>query len=125
VSKVVTLPPLTVEEPFPPTIAGLEEARLTCRFMLNRIVQEVIYRALTSELNFANRSFLQIDNITIKPEIATDEKRQPPYLSPFLFKMLLPLGVVIPTEASPAAQAVAVSKIEPDALAQKFMGMAG
>jgi hypothetical protein len=35
--------------------------------------------------------------------------------------MLLPLGVVIPTEASQAAQAVAVSKIEPDALAQKFM----
>lgn len=67
---------------------------------------------------------MQIDNITIKPEIATDENRQAPYLSPFLFKMLLPLGVEVPAEASQAAQAVAASKIDSDALAGKFTGIA-
>ncbi|CAG9991062.1 unnamed protein product [Clonostachys byssicola] len=103
--KVVTLPPPSINEPFAPTIVGLEEARLKCRFMMNRIIQE-------------------IDNITIKPEIATDEARQTPYLSPFLFKMLLPLGVPLPSESSPALQAVAASKIDPDALSKKFMGVA-
>ncbi|KAJ4253320.1 hypothetical protein NW762_010475 [Fusarium torreyae] len=105
-AKVVTLPPLPIEEPFAPVIEGLEEARLKCRFMMNRIVQE-------------------IDNITIKPEIATDEERQAPYLSPFLFKMLLPLGIEVPAEATQAAQAVAAAKVDPDALAGKFTAIAG
>ncbi|CAM1503261.1 Fc.00g080370.m01.CDS01 [Cosmosporella sp. VM-42] len=104
--KVVTPPPPAVEEAFAATIAGLEEARLQCRYMMNRIIQE-------------------IDNITIKPEIATDEKRPSPYLSPFLFKLLLPLGVDLPAESSQVAQAVAASKVDPDALASKFMGVAG
>jgi hypothetical protein len=38
VAKVVTLPPPPVEEAFAPTITGLEEARLKCRFMMNRII---------------------------------------------------------------------------------------
>ncbi|CAI6100906.1 unnamed protein product [Clonostachys chloroleuca] len=83
--KVVTLPPPSINEPFAPSVVGLEEARLKCRFMMNRIIQEVS----------------KIDNITIKPEIATDEARQTPYLSPFLFKMLLPVGVPLPSESSP------------------------
>ncbi|VUC29191.1 unnamed protein product [Clonostachys rosea] len=103
--KVITLPPPSIDEPFAPSIVGLEEARLKCRFMMNRIIQE-------------------IDNITIKPEIATDEARQTPYLSPFLFKMLLPLGVPLPSESSPALQAVAASKVDPDALSKKFIGVA-
>lgn len=36
---------------------------------------------------------LKVNNITIQPEIATDENMIPPYLRPFLFKLLLPLGV--------------------------------
>ncbi|KAF5539433.1 hypothetical protein FMEXI_8922 [Fusarium mexicanum] len=103
--KVVTLPPPAVDEPFPATIAGLEEARLKCRFNMNRIVQE-------------------IDNIAMKPEIATDENRPMPYVSPFLFKLLLPLGVELPAESSQVAQNVAASKIDPDALAGKLMGAA-
>lgn len=39
--KVITLPPPAIDEPFPPTIEGLEVARLKCRYMMNRIVQEV------------------------------------------------------------------------------------
>ncbi|KAH8627322.1 hypothetical protein IG631_17090 [Alternaria alternata] len=41
VPKVITVPPPTIEEPFLPTIEGLEEARLKCRFMMSRIIQEV------------------------------------------------------------------------------------
>jgi hypothetical protein len=39
--------------------------------------------------------------------------------------MLLPLGVPLPSESSPALQAVAASKVDPDALSKKFMGVAG
>lgn len=41
IPKVVSPAPLTFDEPFAPTIVGLEEARLKCRFMMSRIVQEV------------------------------------------------------------------------------------
>jgi hypothetical protein len=68
---------------------------------------------------------LQIDNITIKPEIAVDETRQTPYLSPFLFKMLLPLGVTLPPENSQVAQSVAASKVNPDALTKNLSGIMG
>ena len=68
---------------------------------------------------------LQIDNITIKPEIAIDETRQTPYLSPFLFKMLLPLGVALPPENSQVAQSVAASRVNPDALTKNISGMMG
>lgn len=33
--------PLIIEAPYPPTIFGLEAARVHCRFMMNRIVSEV------------------------------------------------------------------------------------
>ena len=33
--------PLIIEGPYPPTIFGLEAARVHCRFMMNRIVSEV------------------------------------------------------------------------------------
>ena len=33
--------PLVIEAPYPPTIFGLEAARVHCRFMMNRIVSEV------------------------------------------------------------------------------------
>ncbi|KAL2674359.1 hypothetical protein Neosp_012810 [[Neocosmospora] mangrovei] len=105
-AKVIDAPTATVEDAFAPTIAGLEEARLQC---LRR---------------FANRSPYKIDNITIKPEIATDETRPSPYLSPFLFKLLLTPGVDLPAENSQVAQNVAAAKVDLDALAGRFMGAA-
>ncbi|KAK6526632.1 hypothetical protein TWF694_005213 [Orbilia ellipsospora] len=96
--------PLVVTGAFPATIAGLEEARVKCRYMMNRIIQE-------------------IDNITVNPEIANDENRVLPYQSPFLFKLLLPLGVEVPAAASQAAQAVAASKVDSEAWASKFLGV--
>lgn len=47
--KVVTRSPPAFTEPFAPNIGGLEEARLSCRFMMNRIVQEVNFRKFTCE----------------------------------------------------------------------------
>ncbi|KAF5024856.1 hypothetical protein F66182_3095 [Fusarium sp. NRRL 66182] len=65
--------PLVIDQPYPPTIYGLESARMQCRFMMNRIVAEV-------------------DKVANYPEIAADETRPLPYMSPFLFNMLLPAG---------------------------------
>ncbi|KAF3926813.1 hypothetical protein ABW20_dc0101301 [Dactylellina cionopaga] len=102
--QVVESPPLIVTDAFQPTILGLEEARLKARYMMNRIIQE-------------------IDNITIRPEIANDENRPLPFQSPFLFKLLLPLGVEVPAASNQVAQAVAAAKVDPDALANKFLGI--
>ncbi|KAK3380773.1 hypothetical protein B0T24DRAFT_655980 [Lasiosphaeria ovina] len=63
--------PERATKPYPPTIAGLEAARQDVRIMLNRIVAEV-------------------DMITQKPELAVNETRAMSYMSPFLFKELLP-----------------------------------
>lgn len=69
----MAMTPLRIHEPYPPTIQGLEAARTDCRYMLNRIVAEV-------------------DAVSRNPDIATDEKRRLPYMSPFLFKELIPVG---------------------------------
>ncbi|KAJ4168665.1 hypothetical protein NW754_010588 [Fusarium falciforme] len=69
-----TTNPLVIDKPYPPTMCGVESARRQCRFMMNRIVAEV-------------------DKVANHPEIATDESRPLPYMSPFLFNMLLPVGV--------------------------------
>jgi hypothetical protein len=58
-------------KPYEATLVGLEQARQDARFMMNRIV-------------------LEVDNVTRRPELAVDETRKTPYLSPFLFKDLLP-----------------------------------
>ena len=118
--KLIAFSPPSIEEPFAPDIEGLEEARLRCRFMMNRIIQEVSCLELYCKLCPDQCTLFKIDNISIKPEIATDETRQAPYLSPFLFKMLLPLGVLLQAEASQVAQAVTASKMEPDALVNKL-----
>ncbi|SCO90002.1 uncharacterized protein FRV6_14130 [Fusarium oxysporum] len=90
-----------LDKAFPPTITGLEEARLKCRFNMTRIIEE-------------------IDNITVKPEIATDETRPSPYLSPFLFKLLLPLGVDLPAESTKVAQHGKAFLFNPQVCAEKL-----
>lgn len=69
------------------------------------------------------KDFLQIDTIVIEPEIATHKTRQTPYLSPFLFKMLLPLGVPLPAKSSEAQQAIAAATVQPDALVKQVEDM--
>lgn len=53
--KVITPPPPTVDTPFPATVTGLEEARLKCRFMMNRIVQEVRICSLKRGNSFTDK----------------------------------------------------------------------
>ncbi|CAG7557900.1 unnamed protein product [Fusarium equiseti] len=65
--------PLILKKDFPPTLQGLEDARTMVRMILIRIVQEI--------------------NILTKfPEVAMDEERVQPHISPFLFKEFLPVG---------------------------------
>ncbi|OCK80668.1 hypothetical protein K432DRAFT_327794 [Lepidopterella palustris CBS 459.81] len=80
------LAPLRITTPYPPTLPGLEAARQAVRFMLHRIVAEV-------------------DVVSRNPDVATDEKRRLPYMSPFLFKELLPVGVPAPVADTNAATA--------------------
>ncbi|KAF2738961.1 hypothetical protein EJ04DRAFT_583374 [Polyplosphaeria fusca] len=68
--------PPKITEPYPPTIEGLEAARQAVRIMLNRIVQEV-------------------DLIARNPDLATDETRRIPYMSPFLFKQFIPVRTLL------------------------------
>ncbi|KAM6517047.1 hypothetical protein FSOLCH5_008001 [Fusarium solani] len=69
-----TTNPLVIDKPYPPTMYGVESVRMQCRFMMNRIVTEV-------------------DKVANHQEIAADESRPLPYMSPLLFNMLLPVGV--------------------------------
>ncbi|KAF2805525.1 uncharacterized protein BDZ99DRAFT_450125 [Mytilinidion resinicola] len=85
--------PLRITEPYPATLQGLESARQVVRFMLNRIVGEV-------------------DAVTRNPDLATDEKRRLPYMSPFLFKEYLPVGVPVPSaESAPAIAAAPANDV--------------
>ena len=43
IAPVKAAQPLIVEAPYSPTIFGLEAARVHCRFMMNRIVGEVVF----------------------------------------------------------------------------------
>ncbi|KAL6362825.1 hypothetical protein LRP88_04136 [Fusarium phalaenopsidis] len=73
-SAALTTNPLVIDKPYPPTMYGVESARMQCRFMINRIVAEV-------------------DKVANHPDIAANESRPLPCMSPFLFNMLLPVGV--------------------------------
>ncbi|CAI7660092.1 unnamed protein product [Penicillium glandicola] len=97
-----TLPPLIVKHPYPPTLQGIEEARSQVRLMLNRIVQEV-------------------DMIARMPELAAREDRDLPYMSPFLFKELLPIGeLVLKVGTNPTAPADSIPSLNQQILGGKI-----
>lgn len=80
-ARVANIDPLVIPAPYPPSLAGLVAARIHCRFLMNRIVKEV-------------------DLVTKYPEYAHDEERLPPYMSPSLFRELLPVscGFFLPVD---------------------------
>jgi hypothetical protein len=84
------LDPLVIDTPYPATVFGLEAAKMQCRFMMNRIIAEV-YTRTRMVWTVANR-ILQVDVVAEHPEIAVDETRPLPYMSPFLFQQLLPVS---------------------------------
>lgn len=57
---------------YKPTLLGLDQARRDCRFEMIKIVQEV-------------------DAVTQNPKVAIDPNRIHNYLSPIVFRMLLPV----------------------------------
>ncbi|PIG89723.1 hypothetical protein AARAC_005045 [Aspergillus arachidicola] len=67
------------ETPYPGTLVGLDKARRDCRSQMIRIVKEV-------------------DDVAKDPEVATDFNRVGIYLSPLLFRQLLPIPEPRPTE---------------------------
>ncbi|KAH8597449.1 hypothetical protein B0O99DRAFT_739487 [Bisporella sp. PMI_857] len=90
----VLLPPAAKptdgSEPYSTTLEGLDRARRDCRFQMISIVQEV-------------------DEITQNPKLAVDPKRPSPYISPIVFKQLIPIAkgpdppaVPLPELATPA-----------------------
>lgn len=95
-----------ITRPFPATISGLEQARQAARRQLNRIVGEV-------------------DAISRNPELATDENRPLPYMSPLEFRDLLPTGELVQAPDNTPGQAGTVleGKTESD-LATRVAGMA-
>lgn len=70
--------------PYPPTLSGLGSARQVVRMMLNRIVTEV-------------------DLIARSPDLAVDESSQASYMSPLLFREMLPVGSHVPVSVAEAA----------------------
>ncbi|KAH6880764.1 hypothetical protein B0T10DRAFT_446462 [Thelonectria olida] len=89
-------------KPYEATLIGLEQARQDARFMMNRIV-------------------LEVDNVTRRPELAVDETRKAPYLSPFLFKDLLPNSQALKekVEEKPASPTQEPSSASPDDFASR------
>ena len=68
--------PIKLTKEYNPTIQGLEDARSMVRTFLIRIVQE-------------------INILTRYPELALEQDRVQPHISPFLFKELLPVSIMV------------------------------
>lgn len=92
IAPTPTTNPLVIDKPYPPTMYGVESARMQCRFMMNTIVAEVSL-SLDNSLRvvYTNNDVLKVYKVANHPEIAADETRPLPYMSPFLFNMLLPV----------------------------------
>ncbi|KAK7435786.1 hypothetical protein VKT23_019484 [Stygiomarasmius scandens] len=102
-SKNLTLPRSLPEEPIPPndlvpykaSIFGLEKARRDCRFEMIKIVREV-------------------DAVAEDPRVASDPCRTWQYLSPTIFRMLLPTVKNL-DKAKAAEKAAAEAKLANEA----------
>lgn len=74
--------PIKITKEYAPTIQGLEDARSMVRAFLIRIVQE-------------------INILSSYPELALEQDRVQPHMSPFLFKELLPVSTDKPSWCIP------------------------
>ena len=82
------------DEPYEPTLSSLEVARLDCRFQMIRIVKEVHRLFVVLVWNFIDTNVLQVDAVAEEPKVAIDSDRVGQFLSPILFKQLLPVCLV-------------------------------
>ncbi|QMW38422.1 hypothetical protein G4B11_001658 [Aspergillus flavus] len=85
------------ENPYPGTLVGLEKARRDCRSQMIRIVKEVSPVLIDAGTDAVVLTF-QVDAVADDPSFATDFNRVGIYLSPLLFRQLLPIPEPRPTE---------------------------
>ncbi|GMG09627.1 unnamed protein product [Aspergillus oryzae] len=78
------------ENPYPGTLVGLEKARRDCRSQMIRIVKEVSPVLIDAGTDAVVLTF-QVDAVADDPSFATDFNRVGIYLSPLLFRQLLPV----------------------------------
>ncbi|KAB8206009.1 hypothetical protein BDV34DRAFT_224878 [Aspergillus parasiticus] len=83
------------EAPYPGTLVGLEKARRDCRSQMIRIVKEV-------------------DAVAEDPMVATDLNRVGIYLSPLLFRQLLPIPELQLTEEDIRKEEASIVTLEED-----------
>ncbi|KJK61895.1 hypothetical protein P875_00086561 [Aspergillus parasiticus SU-1] len=85
------------EEEYAATLVGLEKARRDCRSQMIRIVKEVS-PVMIDTVTDAKVLTLQVDAVADDPKVAIDFNRVGIYLSPLLFRQLLPIPEPRPTE---------------------------
>lgn len=76
--------------PYKANVFGLDQAKRDCRFEMIKIVREVSsdIRSLSC---FPRILTFQVDAVTMNPEVAVDTRRTWQYLSPIIFRRLLPV----------------------------------
>lgn len=92
-----TQPVQIIEKPHPankielydPDVFGLETAATDCRFEMIKIVREVGWQ-ISALFSFDTYVF-QVDAVTKDPKVACDPYRVSQYLSPNIFRMLVPV----------------------------------
>lgn len=81
-------------ELYDPDIFGLEVAARECRFEMIKIVREVrqiLQHPCAPDTDMA----LQVDAVTKDPQVACDPDRTSQYLSPSIFRLLLPVSCLL------------------------------
>lgn len=99
-----TMTAIQPEAPLPPmppnslvqykaSIFGLDQARRDCRFEMIKIVREVC--PIDDFIRCgAHNAFIQVDAVADDPKLACDPHRAWQYLSPAIFRMLLPVRML-------------------------------
>lgn len=76
------------DKAYPATLVGLEKARRDCRLQMISIVKEVAPLLIDANVMVLT---LQVDDVANDPKVAVDFSRVGIYLSPLLFRRLLPV----------------------------------
>jgi len=88
--------PINKFEPYKADIFGLEKAAHDCRFEMIKIVREV-GKTLRSICYYRGPNMIgKVDAVTRDPLVACDPERISQYLSPNVFRLLLPASYSLP-----------------------------
>lgn len=81
--------------PYKDNLFGMDKARRDCRFEMIKIVREVRVSGPTCFPWHSTDDDLQVDAVAENPKVACDPDRAWQYLSPAVFRMLLPVCATI------------------------------